>query len=611
VSVLLWVDAPPTPPFPRNTPNPTSEEPPQPRTTPGAVAAPFGGPPGAVPPQFVDVAASAGIDFTFFRGETVDCWVPEVTGGGVAWIDYDGDNSLDLYLINGCELPADPRDFRRTARLFRGGSRGTFSNSTDPTGVGHNGYGQGCEVGDYDNDGFPDLYLASFGPNVLYHNNGDGTFSAQTRAAGAECDGWSVGAVFADLDLDGDLDLLICNYLNFDPASAPTCTHPTTQARMHCGPRFFDPLQSILLHNRGDGTFLDISHAPGIDLPLGKSMAIVVADLDNDGRPDVYVTNDGEPNFLLLNHALDGADSSDIASSVGFSLTNAALEAAAGVNAEGVSQGSMGIACGDYDRDGDLDLAVTNFHLEYLTLYRNLRRTGFADVSRTCGLATATHAYTGWGTGFVDYDNDGWLDLFVANGHTSPDTTGAPMAMPAQLFCNMRNGRFQEVSATAGPYFFDRWIGRGCAFGDFDRDGRTDIVVVHHDRPAALLQNRTESKNHYLQIDLVGRASNRSALHTRVRASLPGSADAAPIILHEIIAGGSYGSAHDRRVTLGLGSSMTVDTLEVHWPSGLVERWENVAADQVLRVTEGLGWVGLSVAPKREATEPGLFTDAH
>jgi hypothetical protein len=532
-------------------------------------------------PRFVDVTRSTGIEFTFVRGETGSFWVPEVNGGGAAWTDVDGDGKLDLFLVNGCQLPANPKVFQHTAKLYRNDGNGKFSEITTAARVGHNGYGQGCGCGDYDNDGFDDLYVTCYGNNVLYRNNGDGTFGDVTDEVGADSPLWSSSCAFGDLDRDGSLELYVCNYVDFDPKTAPLCLDADTDSATYCGPRKFGRLPQVLLLNDGAGHLRDISQSGPTAIPPGKALGVVIADFDNDRRPDLYVANDAEPNFLLHNSTADAPPY--------FALEDKAVEWGAAVNEEGLSQASMGIACGDYDEDGLLDVAVTNFYLEYLTLYRNLGSAGFADVSSRTGITAETRSRMGWGTGFLDYDNDGWLDLFATNGYLTRGHKRIPDVLLPTLLRNTRHGRFHEISDQAGPYFRTKWIGRGVAFADYDNDGKTDFVVVHHYEPTLILRNETESPSHVLVLEFIGRESNRNAINVRIEAAL-GATPTEPLprkIIREVIGGGSYQSASDRRISLGIGPRDRVEKLTIRWPSGRVDEFHDVAADQWLLMTEG------------------------
>lgn len=535
---------------------------------PAMTVTPAGDAPTPGVPRFTNITESAGVHFSYFRGETSDFWLTETTGGGVALIDYDGDGWLDIFFVNGCKQPVNPADFTHTCKLMRNGGDGTFSDMTPAAGVGHNGYGQGCAVGDFDNDGFDDLYVTCVGSNVLYHNNGDGTIRAVTSEAGVDCPLWSTGAAFGDFDRDGDLDLFVANYVDFDPKTAPSCGDPHTGQRSYCGPNSFGPLPDVLFENNGDGTFSDVSTAAGINLPDGgprpesKGLGVQVADLDHDGWLDIFVANDQTPNFLF--HNAGGLKFREVGMAQGVALTG-----------EGATTATMGVACGDYDADGRLDLFTTNFYLEGSTLYRNLGQPGFRDVTATAGLAAITRGVLGWGTGFIDFDNDGWLDLFASNGHVQRDVAGVvPYAMPAQVFRNTGQGILADVSSQAGPYFIEHWNGRGAAFGDIDNDGDTDIVVVHHHQPAAILRNDTLGQGHYLRLKLIGLQSDRNALGAKVIVTFDGSeidrVESKQLVRHVSVSG-SYLSSSDARLLIGLGTDRSASRFEVRWNTGRLQ----------------------------------------
>jgi hypothetical protein len=373
----------------------------------------------------------------------------------------------------------------------------------------------------------------------------------------------------------------VCNYVNFDPENSPRCFRADTGEEEYRGPRSFVGVPDALFQNRGDGTFENITEEVGIVLPESKALGVVIADLDNDHWPDVWVANDGVPNFLFRNQGQLKTK---------LSFANVPPELGGAVNAEGLVEANMGIACGDYDESGFLSVGISHFYMEHFTLFRNLGTLGFVDDSRRAGLVVPTRSTMGWGTAFLDYDNDGWLDLFIANGHLArPVQAKLPYEMLPQLFRNTESGRFDEVSSQAGEYFNRFRVGRGVAFGDLNNDGRTDIVVVHYDEPSSLLYNQMDNGNHCLVLRLLGRESNRDAFNARVIATLSGASSEGKdrVITREILGGGSFLSASDRRIVIGTGGREKVDEVKILWPSGREQILRNVPVDQAVGVYEG------------------------
>lgn len=505
-------------------------------------------------PYYSDVSRDLGVDFEYDRGPTGQFWIVEPNGGGVAWIDVDLDDYPDLYFVNGRDLTGKSASLS-TNRVFHNLHGTRFVDRTTECLLGDTGYGQGCAVGDFNSDGFPDLYVTNYGPDVLYRNNGDGTFESYPLPQTAE-PSFSTGAVFADLNGDGILDLYVANYLHFDERLHGKPCRNALNDPEYCGPKCCPPTADRLLLGNAAGGFIDVSEESGIAAIALPGFAVLAADLNTDGRPDLYVANDGEPNSLLLHRGNDGSIPQ---------FEEVGTQAGCAYDSTGVAQASMGISYGDYDRDGDQDLGVTNYYLEHFSLYRHEAPATFSEVSIPLGLATATRTSMGWGTAFTDADNDGWLDLFMTNGHINPATDGSYLLKP-QLFRNRADGTFEDVSSLCGPFFQKGYLGRGSAFADFNNDGLQDVVQIHHQAPAALLRNETPTSNSSLRITLIGRVSNRDGYHTRVETtcSTP-DRDVALVVEHA--PGGTYLSHHDSRIHLGTGARLPKE-LTVHWPSG-------------------------------------------
>jgi len=497
----------------------------------------------------------------------------EIMGPGAALFDYDGDGDIDAFLPQG---DGTSRLFRNDLTVSAAGARTLqFTDVTDRARIGLRTYGMGTAVGDYDNDGHLDLFVTSFGADTLYRNNGDGTFADITREAGVSDALWSTSAAFLDYDRDADLDLFVANYLDFTIADNKIC-HDAVGARDYCSPRAYRPVPDRLYRNEGRGRFVDVTEPAGIVRADGNGLGVAVGDYNGDGWLDLYVANDATPNQLWINRR-DGT------------FVDEGLLSGSAVNAAGNPEGSMGIASGDFDLDGDEDLFVTNIIGETYVLYINDGQGAFDDARVRAGLARPTAAFTGFGTDWIDYDNDGWLDLFVANGAVNiiEQQRGqpAPYRMRNQLFRNTGRGSFEETSGAAGPAFARAEIGRGAAFGDIDNDGDTDIVVTNNNGPVRLLINQTDRLHHWLQVRLHQDAGQRFGLGARVGVERAGK----PTLWRRVKTDGSYLSASDVRVHFGLGTSAAIDAVIVEWPDGQRERWRGVAVDRLVTLRRGTG----------------------
>jgi hypothetical protein len=539
--------------------------------------------------NFVNVAKEAGLNTKMiFGGEHKNKYLLETTGCGVAFYDYDNDGWLDIFLVNGTRLEGFPTGQEPTNRLYKNNRDGTFTDVTAQAGLIHSGWGQGVCVGDYDNDGFDDLFVSYFGKNVLYHNNGNGTFTDVTAKAGVATDGkrWNTGCAFVDYDRDGKLDLFVANYIDMDLASAPVpesgpCLYKGVMVA--CGPPGLNGGKNILFHNNGDGTFTDVSESSGISQANGTyGLGVLTADLDNDGWPDIYVANDSTASALYQN--LKNGKFQDIA-----------IDAGCALSADGKPQAGMGISTADYDLDGNLDLVKTNFAGDTPSLYRNLGQATFEDTTFTAGLGRHTQ-YLGWGCGFFDFDNDGWADILICNGHVYPEVeqlrTEAGYAQRKLLYHNLRNGHFADVSDDAGPGISVPSPSRGCAFGDYDNDGDIDFVVnCVNDKPQ-LVRCDSTLKHNWIKVRTMGTKSNRSGIGARLRcvAQIPGEAKPHSQI-DEVRSGGGYFSQSDLRVHFGIGKAEKVNLLEIRWPSGAVDTLKDVQPNQVIYVKEGEGIV--------------------
>nr|VFJ63957.1 MAG: Repeat domain-containing protein [Candidatus Kentron sp. FW] len=550
---------------------------------------------------FSEIAKTSGLDFVHFSGISGKFYFSEILGAGGALFDYDQDGDLDVYLVQSHALacthaqdssscldaidhrgPLHDRLYRNDLVITEDGTRQIrFTDVTEASRIKATGYGMGVAVGDFDNDGWPDLYVTNYGSNQFLRNNGDGTFQDITKKAGVNEPRWSVSASFLDFDRDGWLDLFVGNYVDFTIKNHQSCYAPDG-SQDYCSPLTFRPVPCRLFRNRGNGTFEDVSGRSGIVKENAGSLGVVSADFNGDGWVDIYVGNDGRPNQLWINQK-DG------------SFRNEAFLAGTAVNMDGAAEASMGVDAGDFDNDGDQDLFMTHLLEETNTLYINDGTGWFQDRSVATGIAVPSQGRTAFGTGWVDYDNNGWLDLIIVNGDvkTIPELAqkGDPLPyhQPNQLLANLGNGRFRDVTAQAGAAFSLSEISRGTAFGDLDNDGDMDVLITNNTGPVRLLRNDLDSNNHWLGLRLLDK-TGRDALGARVRVLR----DAAPTLWRRARTDGSYASANDPRVLVGLGSSDKVRAVRVLWPTGHQEEWraetgDYLTVDQYLTLREGEG----------------------
>jgi hypothetical protein len=548
---------------------------------------------GASSPIFDEIADKAGLKFRHYNGATGKLFLPEVMSAGAALFDFDQDGDLDALLVQGSVLEASDQPARTLfpwrepgeprARLFRndllrasdGSQTLKFTDVTERSGIRANGYGMGVISGDVNNDGWPDLYLYNLGRNYLYLNKGDGTFTDVTEKAGADDRRWSTSAAFVDYDRDGWLDLMVINYAEFAPQSSPTCYSETT-IKDYCGPRSFPAQGNRLLHNKGNGSFEDVTIKAGVAREFGHGLGIVTADFNADGWIDIYVANDGDPNQLWINQK-NGT------------FKNEALLAGAAVNRDGQAEAGMGVDAGDFNNDGTEDIFVTHLMEEINTLYFNLGGGAFEDRTREAGLGLPGSRLTGFGTLFFDYDNDAHLDLLLVNGavrHLQELVRRGdpfPLGQPNQLFHNDGAGRFIEVSEQAGSAFRLLEVSRGAAFGDVDNDGDTDVLVTNNNGPARLFLNRIGNRNNWLGLRLLGKTTNRDMLGAKVEVVVTPK----QVLSRRARTDGSYCSSQDPRVLVGLGSASRIETVRVRWPNGSVEEWKNPPINRYLTLKEG------------------------
>lgn len=529
--------------------------------------------------QFVDVAQAAGIHFRHDNAASPQKYLIETMGSGCGWIDYDQNGLLDLYFVNGAatRLYTPPHPLR--SALYRNNGDGTFTDVTERAGVGAEGlFGMGVAVGDYDNDGFPDLLVLGYGRCILYHNNGNGTFTDVTARAGVANSGrWASSAAWFDYDNDGRLDLVIANYIDWSPDRNFWCGEHGPGMRSYCHPDDYNGQPPTLFHNNGDGTFTDVSQKSGVGLKPGNGLGVVTFDYDNDGWQDIFIANDSMPNFLFHNNR-DGT------------FREVAYLAGVAVSADGLPEAGMGTDAADTTGQDRMDLIVTHLDSQLARFYRNRGDGTFDDATMQSQLGYATFHMSGFGTRFMDYDNDGAPDIFMANGHVLDNieryNSSVHYAEPKLMFRNLGNGTFQNVSSDLGPDFLLPRVSRGAAVADFDNDGDLDILVNNNGEAPQLLRNDGGNANHWLEIFLVGTKSNRDAIGARVKIV------AGNLIRYEQKKGGmSYQSAQDPRLHFGLGPLKKVDSIEIFWPGGATTKLRNISADQIISVKEGTGLI--------------------
>jgi len=527
--------------------------------------------------NFVDITAASGVRFQHVASHTSKKYLPETMGSGVAVFDYDNDGRLDIFLVNGAPL-SDPTPkgtipekagSKYWNRLFHQKSDGTFEDVTEKAGLPGTGYGMGVAVGDYDNDGYEDLYVTAYGGNKLYHNNGDGTFTDVTSQAGVAGSGWSTSAAWVDLDNDGLLDLVVLRYLQWDFEDL-WCGDHKEGFRAYCHPDMFKAITPLVYHNEGNGRFAEVAEKMGLAIP-GKGLGIAIADYDRDGHIDLFVANDSMPEFLFHNKGNGKFEEKGLFSQVA-------------VDEDGRTYAGMGVDFEDFDNDGLPDLVVDNLANQMYAIYQNAGDGTFTYTTRATGMGRISMLHSGWGLRLIDYDNDGWKDLLIAQGHDldTIDLTSPQLHYrePMLLARNTGHG-FVDVSAASGSVFHEAWAARGLATGDLDNDGRMDAVVSTNDGPAHVIRNETKTENHWLTLKLVGHKSNRDAIGAVVKIVTSRGAQYATVTTAS-----SYLSSSDKRVHFGLGPEAVAGTIEIHWPSGISQVLKEVRADQILQVDE-------------------------
>jgi hypothetical protein len=537
------------------------------------------------PPRFTNSAPADGLDFRHVNGGTPDRHLLEIMGSGGLFFDYNEDGWVDVFIVDGGSLVDVKVDATARDRLYRNRGNGTFEDVSASSGIVHGGYGMGACAADYDNDGWTDLYVTTVGPNRLYHNDGGKRFSDATAKAGvAGSPVFSTSCAFVDVDRDGDVDLFVVNYVDARIDNNAFCGDTAKKIRIYCHPLNFAPLQNVLYRNNGNGTFTDVSREAGIAGHKGNGLGVVSGDYDDDGLPDIFVANDTTPNFLFHNEGRG-------------TFKEVALASGVAVAADGRPRAGMGTDLGDYDGDGDLDLFVTNHEMEAHTLFRNLGKGLFEDVTFPSGVGPPTLPFVGFGTGFLDVDNDSDLDLAIVNGHVMNSAShfrpGAKEAQRNLLLRNEGNGRFREVTRQAGSGFEIENVSRTLAAADIDNDGDLDLLVTNNAGVADLLRNGGVPGANSLLVKLVGTNSNRNAIGARLRVTVAGRTQ-----MREVRAGSSYLGQHDLRVHIGLGGATTIERAEIRWANGQMETVTGIAVNQIVTITEGKGVTG-SVAMKR------------
>ena len=531
----------------------------------------------AAPPLFEEIpASSSGISWVHENAMSEQRYLPETLGPGCAFLDYDNDGWVDIYLVNSgpCDFYKPKKPLRNA--LYRNNRDGTFTDVAEKAGVGGGAFGMGVAVGDYDNDGYPDIFVTSYGRSILYRNNGDGTFTDVTDKAGVAAPGWTTSAVWLDYDNDGLLDLFVCSFVEFGLDKHVFCGDNKLGRRYYCIPRVFKPTSSLLFHNNGDDTFTEVSRGTDIEKSLGKGLGVVATDINNDGRMDLFVANDTVQNFLFVNRGNRQWEEIALAAEVAYS-------------ANGKARSGMGVDAADLDGDGWEELFVANVDQEIFSLYKNNKDETFSDVAHAHGVAEATRLLSGWGLKFFDFDNDGAVDLLLANGH--PDDMIEMYAAQVKykeplLLFRQEAGKLRNISREAGPVFSKSFPARGLAVGDYNNDGRLDVLVGNNGEAPLLLRNNSGRENHWIGLKLQGARCNRDAIGARITWSAGGVKRSR---LRN--GGGSYLSSHDPREILGLGKAEKLDWLEIRWPppSNRVERFTDFPVDRYTTIEEGKG----------------------